>query len=104
MPTPVQSTRDKGSTTAGAVKLLFSSGAKEGRCGMLIYNRDPVSRIRARVVPQGATAPTTADGDEMFTVSCGETLNLSPQGTWFQDVYIWGEGGASANYVAEELV
>lgn len=104
MPTPVQTTRDKGSTNSGAVKLLFSAGAKEGRCGMIIFNRDPASRIKVRVLPAGSAAPTMGDGDEMYTLVPGETFNLTPLGAWFHDVYVWGESGAVANYVAEELV
>jgi hypothetical protein len=104
MPTPVQSTRDKGTTSSGAVLKLFSSGAKEGRCGIVFFNRDPSSRIKARVVPAGSAAPSMNDGDEMYTFSPGETFNFSPLGAWYHDVYIWGENGAVANYVAEELV
>jgi hypothetical protein len=106
MPQPVQSTREVGSTTSNASLKLFQSNGRCGQSyGVTITNLETSAvPLKIRVVPIGTSAPAITSGQEMWTVYPGDTIDLSPQGRWNEDVYVWGKGGAVVNYAAEETL
>ena len=87
-------------------KKLFQGGEHGFRSSAVITCRDdsPVP-LKVRCVGRGKAAPSdTSAGQETNKLFPSEVLRLGDDGSYLNDIYVWGDGGAVANYMATELV
>jgi hypothetical protein len=106
MAIPVTATRESTTTTLNTPKRLFQGGEHGFRSSASITCRDdsPVP-LKVRIVRKTEAAPSDCSaGQETNTVFPSETFRLGDDGSYLNDIYVWGAGGAVANYMATELV